>query len=509
MAIDRMTLAESTDARIGPDDQRYRAVVHKRFNKRFSATPEYVCLAASTNEVVSALEGAVRDGRQLVVTSGGHCLEGFVARPDVQVIIDVSPMKRVYYDSAMNAIAVESGATVGETFRALAESWGTVVPLGEQPQIGMGGHVCGGAFGFLCRQLGLAAESLHGVEVVTVDALGRARTVVATRDESDANRELWWAHTGAGGGNFGIVTRYWFRSPDARGNDPSRLLPEAPASITTFKAEWSWSEIDRESFARLLTNHGAWSEQHVDAGSPFASLWSLLEVHRKQFGKIVARGVSTAGESAPTQFERFLTDLGEGLGNVPAIEQATLSWLDFALDPLPDLFATPPGGVSVKVKDAMLTRRLTDRQIDVAYEHLTSDTDVMGGMLGFASYGGRVNSVATDATASAQRSTILDMACSTGWLDPREEATNLAWVRDFYRELFADTGGVPIPGEAYDGTFINHPDVDLDDPALNTSGVPWSTLYYHGNYPRLQQVKARWDPRNVFHHPLSIRLPDG
>ena len=211
--------------RIGPEDPRYRAVVDKRFNKRFIASPDYVRLVSSTDQVVAAVEEAVREERRLVVTSGGHCLEGFVSDPEVRVIVDVSPMKRVDYDPDMGAVVVEAGATVGETFRALFERWGVVIPLGEYPEIGMGGHVAGGAFGFLCRQLGLAADYLYAVEVVTVDADGRARRVVATREASDPNRDLWWAHTGGGAGNFGVVTRYWFRSPGASGADPMAIRP--------------------------------------------------------------------------------------------------------------------------------------------------------------------------------------------------------------------------------------------------------------------------------------------
>jgi hypothetical protein len=494
-------------SRIGPDDPRYHAVVEKRFNKRFTASPDYVCLAGSTEEVVSAVEEAVREGRRLVVTSGGHCLEGFVSDPEVKVILDVSPMKQVYYDAGLGAVAVEAGATVGETFRVLSDSWGTVIPLGEYPAIGMGGHVAGGAFGFLCRRLGLTVDYLYAVEVVTVDKEGQARSVVATQDPSDPHSDLWWAHTGGGSGNFGVVTRYWFRSPDASGDDPARLLPPAPESVTTLKAEWSWSDIDQPSFLRLLQNHGNWCERQSSADSPYASLWTLLEIHRKQFGKIIVRGVSTAGEGAYRQMDEHLAALSQGIRPPQAKELARMSWLEFALNPLPDLFAMPPGGVSTKVKDALLKKRFTDRQIAVAYDHLTrTDHDVMGGMLGLATYGGRINTVAPDATASAQRSAILDIACTTGWLDPAEAAKNLSWVRAFYRDLFAEAGGVPVPGEAYDGAFINHPDTDLADPALNTSGVPWHTLYYKGNYPRLQRIKARWDPRNVFRHPLSIRV---
>jgi hypothetical protein len=495
--------------KIGPDDPRYRGVVDKRFNKRFSATPDYVCLTNSTAAVISAVQDAVSEGRRLAVTSGGHCLEGFVSDPDVRVIIDVSPMKRVFYDRHMRAVAVEAGATVGDTFRALSERWGIVIPLGEYPAIGMGGHVAGGAFGFLCRQLGLAADYLHAVEVVTVDDNGRASSVVATREASDPNRDLWWAHTGGGAGNFGVVTRYWFRSPDALGEGAGALLPRAPESITTLEAEWNWSDFDESSFARLLTNHGNWCERNSVADSPNASLWTLLEIHRRQFGKIIVRGVSTAGTSAERQINEHLAALGQGI-HAPAVRDiARMSWLDFALNPLPEMFAMPPGGVSVKVKDALLKKRLSDRQIGVAYNYMTrTDHDVMGGLIGFATYGGRINTVAPDATASAQRGSILDMACNTGWLDQGDAEKNLRWVRAFYHDLFAETGGVPVPGDAYDGAFINHPDADLADPTLNTSGVPWHTLYYNENYPRLQQVKARWDPRNVFRHALSISRGD-
>src|SRR5689334_7139262 len=116
-----MTTAASHANRILPDDARYRASIDKRFNKRFAARPDYVRLAASTDDVVAAVNEAVGERRRLVVTTGGHCLEGFVSDPDVRVIVDVTPMKRIDYDAERGAVMVEAGATIGETFRALAE----------------------------------------------------------------------------------------------------------------------------------------------------------------------------------------------------------------------------------------------------------------------------------------------------------------------------------------------------------------------------------------------------
>ncbi|WP_436845949.1 BBE domain-containing protein [Streptomyces tibetensis] len=93
---------------------------------------------------------------------------------------------------------------------------------------------------------------------------------------------------------------------------------------------------------------------------------------------------------------------------------------------------------------------------------------------------------------------------------------HLKWIRDFYRDVYRSTGGVPavpdpaVPAAASsntDGCYVNYPDVDLDDPTLNTSGQSAYQLYYKNNYARLQRTKKHWDPHNVFRRAQSIRRP--
>ena len=494
--------------KIGPDDPRYAGLVGRGFNQRFSSKPDYVRLPGSTEQVVEAVQEAVWDKLRVTARSGGHCLEGFVADPAMRVVIDTSLMNNVYYDPGMGAFAVEAGATLGEMYRKLALGWGVTVPAGISPDIGVGGHILGGAFGFLCRQYGLAVDHLYAVEVVEVDEHGKSRSVVATREPADPNHDLWWAHTGGGGGNFGIVTRYWFKSPGTDGANPANLLPRAPASLLRFKVVWKWDDMNQTVFSRLMRNHGEWCEGNSSAESPFAELYSTLVVGRRQSGRIELTGVITAGTNAEKLLEEHLEAINAGTGLSFTRQVDRTSWLAFALYPFPDLVSVVGIKALFKLKDAYLRKRLTDRQIEVIYRYMTRpDYDVPGGSYGMATRGGKENSVAPEATASAERSSILTTSCGAGWGDPQDESRSLDWVRQFYRDLYSDNGGVPVPNQFNGGAFINHPDTDLADPLWNTSGVPWYTLYYQDNYPRLQQVKACWDPLNIFHHAMSIQPP--
>ncbi|RKT55713.1 FAD-binding oxidoreductase [Saccharothrix australiensis] len=475
-------------------------------NQRWVSNPERIALPRSTRQVVDAVQAAVADGKRLAVRSGGHCYEGFVDHPGTQVIIDMSGMAAIEYDHRHNAVMVEVGATLGEVYGALYKRWGVTLPGGSCHPVGVGGHVAGAGYGQLSRRHGVIVDHLHAVEVVVVDGHGRARAVVATRDAHDPNRDLWWAHTGGGGGSFGVVTRYWFRSPDAVGGDPARLLPAPPAAMWTHRVQWPWEGITEQRFAALLRNYGAWHERNSDAGGPCAGLFARLELTTRPTGPLyLVVQVDAGAPDAERLMDDFVAEVGAGVGPRETTDRRLLPWLQST--GWPGLWVSNPTE-RAKQKSSYQRKGFSEHQIG-AFHRSLSETDHrhVGFAVSIASYGGKVNTVAPDATAQPHRDSVLKLLWGTSWSEAADDERNLRWHREFYRAVHADTGGVPVPNDRTDGCFVNYADVDLGDPRWNTSGVPWSTLYFKDNYPRLQAVKARWDPRDVFRHAQSIRLP--
>ncbi|MDQ1742533.1 MAG: hypothetical protein QOE23_872, partial [Pseudonocardiales bacterium] len=200
--------------------------------------------------------------------------------------------------------------------------------------------------------------------------------------------------------------------------------------------------------------------------------------------------------------------IGEGTGLVPSSDtQDVVPWLSSWMPSYS--WPSDPQWRS-KHKAAYLRQRPADSQLATMARYLAdADYSNPSACVVLTAFGGQVNAVRPDATANAQRDSVIKASYSTGhWTSAEEDERHIDWVRRFYRDVYADTGGVPVPGAVSDGSYIGYPDVDLADPEWNTSGVAWHALYYKGNYPRLQRVKRRYDPREVFRHQLSVRLPD-
>ena len=503
----RLAAAADLPTTITREDFRYPNLLVGN-NQRFVGSPDRVHVARSTNQVVNAVAAAVREGKRVAVRSGGHCFEDFTTS-GVRALIDISQMSRVEFDASRSAFMIEAGATLRQVYESLFKGWGVTIPGGNCTGIGLGGHVIGGGNGSLSRSFGTVVDHLYAVEVVVVDADGHARAVVATREPDDPHHDLWWAHTGGGGGNFGVVTRFWMRSPGASGTDPGSLLPRPPGQVLSAQLIWPWAALDEKSFVTILGNHGRWHEENSDPGSPNVALWSVLLSPRRtadptSVGVIVNVQVDAALPDAQSMIDAHFAQLTAGV-DVPPFAPGTAAapWLD-------GLTWQGMGGPDnpatrrIKYKGGYLRRSYTDAQLATTHRYLSEPTDAVGFLL-LAGYGGRVNAVAPAETALPQRDSVIKAVFCSMWGTEAEDEASLAWIREWYGSVYAETGGVPGIDEISDGCYINYPDVDLADEALNKSGLSWQELYYKDNHARLVRVKSKWDPRGVFHHALSIR----
>lgn len=539
---------------VRPDDARYDAL-RRGFNQRWIAEPDYVVVATSADDVVAAvtkfLGKPANAARRITVRSGGHCYENFVSSADVAVTIDVSQMNRAYFDTSMNAYCVEAGATNWHSTTQLYRKTGRALPGGSCYSVGSGGHISGGGYGLLSRMFGLTVDYLYAVEVVTV-ADGKTPTVTVARKDSDdaALRDLWWAHTGGGGGNFGVITRYWFRD-----------LPQPPAQVLLRSVAWKWKDLRKrpDLFKSLVRRYGQFFEhEHAGTGPDFIhrygyqDMFTLLKLTHMSNDKVglIIQMDGTDGDS-PARMKAFLDYLTEGFttGPGPYVTETVLDRQigehpaqreSFIPTRLPWLTATQSLNDSGpnrcgKYKSAYHTKAFTDDQIDTIHRHLTdpgySNPDAL---LQVDSYGGMVNDVDPEATAVPQRSSVMKLQYQTYWTWDKDADTNgvydyrdaekdtgiadrhLRWIREFYHDVYRLTGGVPAVADpslpaslsaGTDGCYVNYPDVDLDNDSLNTSGQRAHQLYYKTNYTRLQQAKQRWDPHNVFRHAQSVKPP--
>ncbi|CAM5484469.1 FAD-binding oxidoreductase [Streptomyces abikoensis] len=498
---------------VRPSDRRY-ADLARGANRRWTGTPDAVRLAGSADQVLAAVQEAVDSGRKLAVRSGGHCYEDFVTSDDVRLVIDTSFLDRVGYDAARRAFFIEPGARLGDVYRALYKGWGVTVPGGTCPTVGAGGHIVGGGYGALSRLHGLVVDHLYAVEAVVVGAGGTARKVFATREEDDPLRELLWAHTGAGGGSLGVVTRYWMRSPGAGGTDPAGLLPRPPSELLVSTVSWPWEGMTETAFCTILRNYGRWCERNAapasssSSPSPYASLFSQLKpAHRSAGSFSMTTQIDASVPDAAGLLDAFLADVGRGAGVAHRVDdRRIIPWLH-ATTSWPG-FTAPDTTLRFKAKSAYMRKGFPEDQLRAFHRHLTRD-DFSGPMslVMISAYGGRVNAVGPADTAVPQRDSVMKLHYVTFWRDAADDARHLAWIREFYQDVYAASGGVPRPGDVTDGCFVNYADADLNEARWNGSGVPWHELYFKGNYRRLQAAKARWDPGDVFRHAQSVRLP--
>jgi FAD/FMN-containing dehydrogenase len=192
--------------------------------------PVAIAQCHSPADVQRCLELVANTGVPVAARSGGHSYAGYSTPPN-GLVIDLAAMSGVQIERDGTA-RIGAGARLAEVYTALGRA-GRRLPGGSCPTVGIGGLTLGGGVGFLARADGLTCDRLVSAEVVTPD--GVLRRVDASEDA-----DLFWALRGGGGGNFGVVTAFTFRTAPAPEVVRFALDFDYAASAAVFAAWQEW-----------------------------------------------------------------------------------------------------------------------------------------------------------------------------------------------------------------------------------------------------------------------------
>lgn len=170
----------------------------------------YAVAARQTADVVAAVDFARENKLRLVIKGGGHSYQGTSNAPDsllvwTRQLRDIRlhetfvPQGCEGHATPVRAVTVGSGALWGEVYDAVTTNGGGYVQGGGCLSVGVGGLIQSGGFGSFSKAFGLAAASLLEAQVVTADGLVRTAN-------ARINSDLFWALKRGGGGTFGVVT---------------------------------------------------------------------------------------------------------------------------------------------------------------------------------------------------------------------------------------------------------------------------------------------------------------
>ncbi|MFD1149086.1 FAD-binding oxidoreductase [Saccharothrix hoggarensis] len=507
-----------TVQRIDRHDVRYPDLVQGN-NMRWVGAPDEVFLPRDAGEVAECVRELTGRGLRFAVRSGGHCYEDHVFNSAVRAVVDLNLLNGVEHDPVTGCVAIGAGQGLWDVYAKLHRRWGVTIPGGSCATVGAGGHIVGGGYGLLSRRDGLTVDHLHGVEVVTAD--GELRVV--TRESTGADRDLWWAHTGGGGGNFGVVTRYLMRGPHATDRTPpDELLPRAPRQVLLHDLTIPWDQVgsDGAELAVMLRRFDDWCAHNSAPDADAANnLFALFRVHPRLTPHERAINLTTQvaiDDDSPESLSRARATLKDFLGSVLTVSSAATHPRGLDHHPArPWLNATHELGQGTwhhraDYKSAY-HRRLTDHHVDALVRTFaTAGRGAEGARVSLDTYGGRVNGVAKDATATPHRDSVIKLQYMSFWGSPAEDDAHVEWLREAYREVYAETGGVPAAANddpdriATDGCFVNYLDTDLPAHPTGTAASRWQLYYGDTNFASLVRTKQTFDPHDVFHHAQSI-----
>jgi FAD/FMN-containing dehydrogenase len=444
---------------VRPGDQDYDEA-RRIWNHAIDKRPALIVRPAGTEDVVRAVRFATSEGLPIAVRGGSHSVAGFSTCDD-GIVIDLSLLTSVEVDVAGRR-AVAGGGTKWLGFDAATQPHGLATTGGLISSTGLGGFALGGGIGHLVRKHGLTCDNLLGAEVVTADG-----SVV--RASAADHPDLFWALRG-GGGNFGVVT--------------SLEMALHPVGPTVLGGAVFYPGAEAEQVM------AGWRAAVADAPDELSTLINLTtappapfipeEWHFKKVAAVIGcwSGDLAEGEDVVKPLRALGSPVVDLLGPMPYVE------LQQFVDPLWE------AGAANYFTSAFIDRLPDEAVATFADFHRRSPDLPVQAELHIHQLGGAMGRVPDEATAFTDRRSPYIVNCIARTPDAADLPTHRDWARAAREAMAAYGDGrlyINFTGEGDDGQ-------DKVEAA-----------YPPGTYGRLQQVKRRYDPGNVFRFNQNIQ----
>ncbi|CAN5879118.1 FAD-binding oxidoreductase [soil metagenome] len=423
----------------------YNAMIDKR--------PALIARCADIADVISAVNFGRENDLLVAVRGGGHNGAG-LGMCDDGLVIDLSGMRGIRVDPASRTVRVEGGATWGDVDHA-THAFGLATPSGIISTTGVGGLTLGGGLGHLTRKCGLTIDNLISVDVVLADG----SFVTASEEE---NEDLVWGLRG-GGGNFGVVTSFLFRLHTINniiGGPTLWPLEQAPEVMRWYRDFIAKAPEDLNGFFAFLT---------VPPGPPFPE-----HLHMKKMCGIVwcYTGPEEKADEVFAPVQEVGTPALHGVHEMP------FPALQSAFDGL----YTP--GLQWYWK-ADFINELSDEAIE---EHMKfAEVPTLHSTVHLYPINGAAHRVGKNDTAWSYREATWGMVIAGVDPDPENSERITAWARDYWEAIHPHSAG---------GAYVN---------MMMDEGQERVKASYRDNYERLAEIKAKYDPANLFRVNQNIR----
>jgi hypothetical protein len=407
------------------------------WNAMFDKHPAVIARCAAPSDVMQAVAFALEHKLLTAVRAGGHSVSG-KSTCDGGIMIDVSPMTGVRVDPIARIAHVDGGALLGHLDRE-TRAFNLVTTAGTVSHTGAAGLTLGGGFGRVGRRFGLACDNLRSVDVVTADG----RLLKASAQE---NSDLFWALRG-GGGNFGVATSFDYQ-----------LHPMNP---TVLAGRIAWPIAKAREVLNFYAEFSATApdELNLDPGSfrspdgPMISIQACWSADLAR-GEQVLRPLRTFGSPVVDDIKAMPYVSLQSSGDIPNAS-----------------------GKRFYTKSGFFTE-LTPKVVD-AMVHAFETAAREGFGIGMQQGGGAIGRKPQSFSAFPNRNGNYWFMLISSWTDPALDEQNRLRLKEEWKPIEPLTSGFYTNGMS-----------EGEDAKVAAN--------FGANYPRLQQIKRKYDPTNQF-----------